>query len=64
MKKTILLSILSIALLGCNTQKTISFASRLNNFDRDVDFYYKRTGLKFFWAEKINDSTVFVIMKK
>lgn len=61
MKKLILLS---IAFIGCNTQKTISFASKVNHFDKDVDFYHKRTGLNFYSAEKINDSTLFVIMKK
>jgi hypothetical protein len=61
MKKLILLS---LAFIGCNVQKTISFQSHVNTFNKDVDFYYKRTGLKFYSAQMVNDSQVFVIMKR
>jgi hypothetical protein len=61
MKKLILLS---IAFIGCNVQKTISFQSHVNTFNKDVDFYHKRTGLKFYSGQMVNDSQVFVIMKK
>jgi hypothetical protein len=60
MKKLILLS---LAFIGCS-QQTISFQSHVNTFNKDVDFYHKRTGLKFYSAQMVNDSQVFVIMKK
>lgn len=60
MKKLILLS---IAFIGCKTQKSISFSTQINKFDSDVSFYHHRTGLKYSTAIKLNDSTIFVIMK-